>query len=77
MTQTELAKQIDVQVSLLNELIRGKRAFTIEYALMIEAALGIDADTWLNLQNRYDKARIKSNKTFLSKLAAIRRVAAL
>ena len=43
-TQTKLANDIGVKVSLLNELINGKRDFTIEYAMMIEAALGIDAD---------------------------------
>lgn len=43
-TQTKLANEIGVKVSLLNELINGKRDFTIEYAMMIEAALGIDSD---------------------------------
>ena len=38
-TQTKLAEEIGVKVSLLNELINGKRDFTIEYALMLEAAI--------------------------------------
>ena len=32
-TQTKLANEIGMRVSLLNELINGKRDFTIEYAL--------------------------------------------
>ncbi len=75
-SQTTLANQIGVQVSLLNELINGKRDFTIEYALMLEAALGIDADYWINLQNNYTKAKTRKNKVFMARLANIRKIVA-
>ena len=76
-TQTKLANDIGVKVSLLNELINGKRDFTIEYALMIEAALGIDADLWINLQNDYNKARARHDISFMNKLANIRKITAV
>ena len=76
-TQTKLAEDLGVKVSLLNELINGKRDFTIEYALMLEAALGIDADFWINLQNDYSKAKARHDSSFMAKLANIRRVAAV
>lgn len=76
-TQTRLAQEIGVKVSLLNELINGKRDFTIEYALMLEAALGIDADFWVNMQTRYNKAKVRHDSSFMAKLAMIRRVAAV
>lgn len=75
-SQTKLANELGVRVSLLNELINGKRSFTIEYALMIEAALGIDADFWINLQTNYDKAKARHDSSFMARLANIRRVAA-
>lgn len=75
-TQTKLAEEIGVKVSLLNELIKGKRDFTIEYALLLEAALGIDADFWVNLQANYNKAKAKQDSTFMARLASIRRIAA-
>lgn len=75
-TQTRLAQEIGVKVSLLNELINGKRDFTVEYAMMLEAALGIEADFWLNLQSMYDKAKVRADHSFMERLAAIRRVAA-
>lgn len=75
-TQTKLAADLGVKVSLLNELINGKRDFTIEYALMLEAALGIDADFWINMQNNYSKAKAKHDTSFMAKLANIRRIAA-
>lgn len=76
-TQTQLASEIGMKVSLLNELINGKRAVTVEYAMLLEAALGIDADFWLNLQANYNKAVAKKDSSFMARLAAIRRVAAL
>lgn len=76
-TQTQLAKQMGIGVSLLNEIINGKRDISAEYALLLEAALGIDADFWLNLQRAYDKDEAISNKAFAKRLAAIRKVAAV
>lgn len=60
-TQRSLANEIGVQPSLLNEVIKGKRNVTADLAVMLEAALGIDAEYWLNLQKLYelDLARIK------------------
>lgn len=75
-TQTTLAKEIGIKVSLLNELINGKRAFSIEYSMLIEAALGIDADFWMNLQTAYDKGKVQHDRTFMERLANIRRIAA-
>ena len=76
-TQTKLANEIGVRVSLLNELINGKRNFTIEYAMMIEAALGIDADFWIRMQANYDKKMAHLNKNFMDKISRIRRIAAV
>lgn len=76
-TQTQLANEIGVRVSLLNELINGKRDFTIEYAMMIEVALGIDADFWMRMQMTYNLNAAKRNKTFMDKLSRIRRIAAV
>ena len=76
-TQTQLANEIGMKVSLLNELINGKRAVTVEYAMLFEAALGIDADFWLNLQANYNKAIAKYDACFMARLAMIRRAAAV
>ncbi len=77
MTQAQLAKQIDVSPSLLNEIINGKRAVNTEMALLLEAALGIDAHIWLDLQSDYNMQIAKSDSSFMSKLAKIRSVAAI
>ena len=76
-TQTKLANEIGVRVSLLNELINGKRDFTIEYAMMLEAALGIDADFWMRMQIGYNLKMAKRNKPFMEKLSKIHNIAAV
>lgn len=75
-TQAKLAENIEVSPSLLNEVIKGKRAVNTELALMIEAALDIPADMLLNLQNDYNMQAAKRNESFMKKLASIRRIAA-
>ena len=46
---------------MLNEIINGKRAITPQIAIIIEKALQIKADFWLNMQSQYelDTERIK------------------
>ena len=60
MPQRELAKNLGIKPSQLNEIIRGKRNITPQLALLLEKVLGIDADYWMNAQKQYelDKARI-------------------
>lgn len=76
-TQTALASEIGVAKSLINEMINGKRDFTIEYSMMLEAALGIDADFWINLQTAYNKNKAAKNIKLTERLSRIRRIAAV
>lgn len=77
MTQAKLAEQIGVSPSLLNEVINGKRGVNTELALLLEAALGISANMFLQLQADYNMQKAKSDSTFMSRLANIRKIAAL
>jgi len=60
-SQKEFAQSIDMQVTMLNELIKGKRTVTADIALTLEIALDIPADFWVNMQAQYDldDARVK------------------
>lgn len=77
MSQAALARQIGISPTLLNEVINSKRAVNTELALLLEAALGISAETWLGLQSDYNMQVAKSDKMFMDKLASIRRIAAV
>ena len=75
-SQRKLAGQMGISPSLLNEILNGKRSVSTEYALMFEAVLGINAEIWLKQQYRYDMQKAKSDKSFLKRLADIRKCAA-
>lgn len=59
--QKNFASEIGMQATMLNEILKGKRPITADIAILIEKALDIPADYWLNFQTQYelDKARIK------------------
>lgn len=76
-SQVSFAEQIGVKPSLLNEIIKGKRGVNTEFALLLEAALGIPASMWLNMQSDYNMQVAKSDASFMKRLEAIRRVAAV
>lgn len=74
-TQKALASEIGMPPSVLSEVLNGKRAVTTEYALLFEAALGIEADLWLKLQLEYNKQIAKSDSSFLARLEKITQAA--
>ena len=76
-TQRQLAQQLELSPSLLNEILNAKRRVSTEYALLFEAALGIDAELWIRLQTQYDLQMAKSNTNFVERLNKIRKIAAV
>lgn len=59
--QKDLAKELGVKASFLNEIIKGKRPLTADYAIILEKIFEIPADYWMKFQTQFeiDKARIK------------------
>lgn len=53
-SQYRLAKTIGAHPRRINEIVQGKRAITADTALRIGKALGMTAESWLNLQRMYD-----------------------
>lgn len=76
-TQKDLAGRMGVSYTVFNEILNAKRPITTEYALLLEAALGIDAGIWLRLQADYNMQKAKSDKTFIARLEHIRKCAAV
>ncbi len=76
-TQKELAKQMGVSYTVFNEILNGKRPVTTEYALLLEAALGTDANIWIGLQADYNMQIIKQDKSFMKRIEKIRKIAAI
>ena len=77
LTQKELAQQMGVSYTVFNEILNGKRPVTTEYALLLEAALGTDANIWIGLQTAYNMQQAKKNHSFMQRLEQVRRIAAV
>jgi len=76
-SQKKLAERMGMSYTVLNEVLNCKRAVTTEYALLFEAALGIEAGMWIRIQADYNMQIVKQNKSFADRLTKIRKVAAV
>lgn len=77
MSQRKFASLIGVSYSVLNEIINGKRPVTTEYALKIEAATGIPAYIWVDMQAKYNMQTARSDGKLSAILDNIRKAAAV
>ena len=75
-TQKVLAKQMGVSYTVLNEILNGKRPISVEYALYLEAVLGIDAQLWIQMQADYNLQVAKNDKTIMRRIKEIRKMVA-
>ena len=51
----DFAAGVGMQPTMLNEVVKGKRSITADIALLLEKALDIPADFWLQLQRQYER----------------------
>lgn len=75
-SQKQLAQQISVSYTVLNEILNGKRPISTDYALYLEAALGIDAQFWIQMQADYNLQVAKNNNKVIQHILNIRKIAA-
>jgi len=53
-SQYRLAKDIGVPALRISQIVRGKRAITVDTAMRLARYFGTSPDVWLRLQARYD-----------------------
>ena len=53
-TQYRLAQATGLSQTRISEIVRGRRAITIDTALRLSKALGVDERFWINIQTDYD-----------------------
>jgi addiction module HigA family antidote len=75
-SQRKLAAQMGVSYTVLNEVLNCKRPVTTEYAMLFEAALGIESGIFIRMQADYNLQVAKQNKSFAERLAQIRKAVA-
>ena len=72
MSQKQLSADTGRPYTIINEIIHGKRQVSVEYAMLLDAALNLDADLLLKMQMDYNKEMALRNTTLLDRLKAIR-----
>lgn len=58
-SQNKLARDIDVPVTRIHDIVRGRRGITADTALRLSVYFGNSAEFWLNLQSRHDLVRAR------------------
>lgn len=53
-SQNKLARDLDVPVTRISDLVHGRRGLTADSALRLAVYFGTTPEFWLNLQTRYD-----------------------
>ena len=66
-TQTRLARDIDVSVSRISGIIHGTRAITVDTAIRLGLYFKTTAQMWMNLQSQYDLEIVERQKLSLIK----------
>ena len=73
-SQSQLAKDMGIAYSALNEILNERRPLTEKTALLFEAALGINAEPLMKLQMGYNIQKARKDSSFMDKLAHVRRI---
>ena len=76
-SQKKFSQQTGIPYTALNEVLNEKRPISTEYALLIEAALGITSEFWLRMQTSYNLIMAKRSPSFMERLANVRKIAAV
>ena len=70
-SQKKLAKEMGVSYTVLNEILNA------EYAMLIEAALVLDAEPLLRMQTSYNLQMAKKDSSLMEKINKVRKIAAI
>ena len=70
LSSNALARALGVTPARVNEIVRGRRGITAETALRLARYFGTDAQSWMNLQDRYELA--VAERAVADALSAIR-----
>lgn len=62
LTQSELARHLDMPHSKINEICRGRRGLSAEMATMLGRAFGQSPEFWLNLQKAWELSQVDASR---------------
>ena len=62
--------------TMLNDILNGKRPMSTEFALLMEAAIGISADLLVNMQTRYNLQMARKDQKNIDRFEKLRNICA-
>lgn len=72
-SQRQLADEMGIAYSALNEIVNVRRPVTEKTALLFEAAFGVNAEPLLKMQMRYSLQSTKKDSSFMARLAKVKK----
>lgn len=75
-SQKKFSEVLSIPYTQLNEILNAKRPVTTDFALMMEAALGINPELLINMQARYNMSVARQKKPLTAKLIDIKKACA-
>ena len=76
LSQRAVAKQLRLSYTAFNEILNAKRPVTIDFALIMEAALGVPAYILVGIQTDYNLQMAQTDSQLSKRLDEIRKLAA-
>jgi addiction module HigA family antidote len=75
--QKEFAQKIGLSYNMFNDILNERRPVSTEFALIMEAALGLPAHILTGLQTDYNLQIAQTDSKLTSRLAEVRKLASL
>lgn len=76
-SQRSFARRLDLSYTAFNEILNGKRPVTTDFAMIMEAALGIPAYMLVGMQTDYNLQVAQTDSKLSKRLAEIRKIVAV
>jgi addiction module HigA family antidote len=76
-SQKKLSSEMKMSYTVLNEILNARRPLTANTALLFEVVLGIEADTLMRIQTKYNMQTARKDKSVIDRLAQVRKIAAI
>jgi addiction module HigA family antidote len=76
LSQKMVAQQLEIPYTAFNEILNGKRPVTTDFALLMEAALGVPAYILIGMQTDYNLQVAKDDARLNQRLNKVRKLAA-
>ena len=76
-SQKSFAMQLGLPYTTLNEILNSKRPVSADFALLMEASLGVEPNLLLRMQASYNMQVAKTDKKLIERLVEIRKIASI